>query len=99
MDQGYYPQHIKMITMDEFISFFGIEGVPLQNLQLIRQLKDQALSHNPDVSHQAFEDLMRLYRSAKMTLALIKSDPANIIRILKSKQLDLSNFLGNPNDN
>ena len=84
--------------MDEFISFFGIKGVHLKNMQLIRQLKDKALSYNPDVSNEAFEDLFVLYTQSKMTLSLLKADPANIIQILKSKQLDLVKFLGRPND-
>ncbi|MFW9876147.1 MAG: hypothetical protein ACFFG0_23850 [Candidatus Thorarchaeota archaeon] len=97
MDPGFYPEHIILLTIDEFISFFGIEGVPLQNLQVIRKIKYQALSYNNEVSNEAFESLMQLYTRAKLTLSLIKTDPANTARILQTKQLDLTKFLGDPN--
>jgi len=97
MGSDLYPENIIIITMDEFISVFGIEGVPLQNLQVIQKIKDQALSHNPSISNEAFETLIQLYTKAKLTLELIKTDPANIVRILQTKQLDLTKFLGDPN--
>lgn len=97
MDLVLYPEHIRIITLDEFISTFGIEGRPLQDLQYYRQLKDQALSHIPDVSNDAFEILSQLYIKAKLTLDLIKTDPANVARILQTRQLDLTKFLGDPN--
>jgi len=78
--------------MDEFISIFGIKDIskgltPLTDLKYFQQLKDEALSHNPDVSNKAFETLYDLYRIAKLTLALIKNDPANAANILKTRQL------------
>ncbi|KKM65861.1 hypothetical protein LCGC14_1487000, partial [marine sediment metagenome] len=88
----YFPQHIKLDTMDEFISIFGIKDIskgltPLTDLKYFQQLKDEALSHNPDVANKAFEKLYDLYRIAKLTLALIKNDPANAANILKTRQL------------
>ncbi len=96
MDPSLYPEHIIIITMDEFTSFFGISGSPSQSLLVFRKLKDQALSHNPKVSDEAFEALFQLYTKAKLTLSLIKTDPANVINILRTKQLDLTKFLGKP---
>lgn len=97
MDPALYPEHIKLITLDEFIAFFGIEGTPLQNLEAIRKLKDKALSHNPVVSDKAFNELVQVYTKAKLTLGLIKTDPANVAQILQTKQLDITKFLGDPN--
>jgi len=76
---------------------FGIKGIPLKNLKVIRRLKDQALSFNPIVSNRAFNLLYDLYVKAKLTLDLVKTDPRNAAIILKSRQLDLTNFLGDPN--
>ncbi len=97
MDSSLYPEHIKLITMDELISFFSISSIPLENLQSLRNIKDQALSHNPDISNQAFDTLYQLYMKAKLTLKLIKSDPANAVQILKTRQLDMTKFIGDPN--
>ncbi len=96
MDASLYPEHIRIITMDEFMSFYGIKGEPLENLQAIRKLKDQALSHNPEISNEAFEKLFALYKKAKLTLKLIKTDPGNVVNILKTSQLDLTKFIGDP---
>ncbi len=63
----------------------------------IRLLKDRALSHNPDVSNNAFETLFDLYSKAKLTLALVKGDPSHAVSILKTKQLNIAKFLGDPN--
>lgn len=99
---NYFPQHIRVDTMDEFISFFEVKDIskgikPLSDFGYIRQLKDRALSHNPDVSNEAFETLYDLYSKARFTLALIKSNPANAAHILKTKQLNIAKFLGDPN--
>lgn len=92
LSPDYYPQHIRLDTMEEFISFFEIKDIskgitPLTDLKYYHQLKDEALSHNPDVSNKAFDKLYDLYMIAKLTLALIKNDPANAANILKTKQL------------
>ncbi|KKM72477.1 hypothetical protein LCGC14_1420130, partial [marine sediment metagenome] len=102
LSSSYFPQHIRLDTMEEFISFFEIEDIskgitPLTDFGYIRLLKDQALSHNPDVSNKAFETLYDLYSRAKLTLALLKSNPANAVNILKTKQLNIAKFLGDPN--
>ncbi len=99
---SYFPQHIRVDTMDEFISFFEVKDIskgikPLSDFGYIRQLKDRALSHNPSVSNEAFETLYDLYNKARFTLALIKSNPANAAHILKTKQLNIAKFLGDPN--
>ncbi len=88
--------------MDEFISFFEVKNIskgikPLSDFGNIRLLKDRALSHNPDVSNDAFETLYDLYSRARLTLALIKNDPANAASILRTRQLDIAKFLGDPN--
>ncbi|KKL04942.1 hypothetical protein LCGC14_2611020, partial [marine sediment metagenome] len=78
---SYFPQHIILDTMEEFILFFEIKDIskgikPLTDFEYIRLLKDRALSHNPDKSNRAFEILYNLYNKAKLTLALVKIDPA-----------------------
>ncbi|KKN21906.1 hypothetical protein LCGC14_0920620 [marine sediment metagenome] len=99
---SYFPQHIRLVTMEDFISFFEIKDIskgikPLTDLGYIRLLKDRALSHDPDVSNEAFEILFHLYIKAKFTLKLIKDTPADAASILRTRQLDITKFLGDPN--